>query len=63
MSVKTSHNDVRARGFRIGERALLVVVSLWPQALDEVSFETELGNRTVNLAAWETTVLELGEEK
>lgn len=63
LSVKTSHNDVRARGFRIGERALLVVVSLWPQALDEVSFETELGNRTVNLEAWETTVLELGEEK
>ena len=62
LAVETSHESVRVRGYRTGNRALLLIMSLWPKGLDEVTFKTELGNHTLNLTAFEATTVELGEE-
>jgi hypothetical protein len=62
LAVETSHESVRVRGYRTGNRALLLIMSLWPKGLDGVTFKTELGNHTLNLTAFEATTVELGEE-
>lgn len=53
LTVSASHNSVRVRGYRVDNRMILVVVSLWPKRLEGVTLESEFGTRTIDLEAWE----------